>query len=140
MSNLFLTADNKVDFIPNELYSEFNIHHGENYDQVIKDQYKEEQGIDYNYNALFEYNKKAFKKQISENLGKVSRDPNITKYDDTYSVTPYATYIMTPLSGADIEFVVSRFDNCVGEWKHNDEDCGNDNTTPCKRYTKEYEI
>ena len=169
MSDLFLTADNidinkfrkkypnnilniskqdifkkddEDDFIPNELYSDFEIYDQENYDQVIKDQYKKEQGVDYDYNALFEYNKTAFKKQISENLGQVSitRDPNITKFDDTYSLTPYATYMMTPLSGGDMENVVSRFDNCVGRWRNKNKDKHCKDNKPCKKYTKEFEI
>ena len=64
-------------------------------------------------------------------------DPRITKYSDTYSITPYATYMITPLSQMDGEDIVSRFDRCYGEWE-NIGRCHKDK--PCKRVEQEFYI
>ena len=68
-------------------------------------------------------NKEQLEKEIRENIGEISikRDPRITKYDDTYSLTPYATYMLTAISMPDGGHVFSRYDDCFGTW--NDGEC-----------------
>jgi hypothetical protein len=73
------------------------------------------------FNTLFNLGNQMNQEQINDNVNEViiTRDPNITKYSDTYSMTPYATYILGPLSnldGNDINFVEGRYDNCIGKW------------------------
>ena len=73
------------------------------------------------FNTLFNLGNQMNQEQIRDNVNEViiTRDPNITKYSDTYSMTPYATYILGPLSnldGNDINFVEGRYDNCIGKW------------------------
>ena len=70
------------------------------------------------YNKIFEMNKKKLEQKIIDLSGQVSitPDPYRTKYSDTYSITPYATNLLTPLSGDHIDNIVSRFDDCVGIW------------------------
>lgn len=70
------------------------------------------------YNKMFQRNKNMLEKKIIDLSGQVSieSDPYRTKYTDTYSITPYATNLLTPLSGDDIDNVVSRFDDCFGTW------------------------
>jgi len=72
------------------------------------------------YNKMFQENKKKLEEKIIDMSGQVSieSDPYRTKYRDTYSLTPYATNLLTPLSGDDIDTVVSRFDDCFGTWNN----------------------
>ncbi len=70
----------------------------------------------------------------------ITRDPRITKYEDTYSLTPYATYILTPFSDIDGEDIVSRFDSCYGEWVTKHQERCDINTEPCKRIKQHFRI
>ena len=108
------------------------------------------------YNKMFEMNKKKLEQKIIDLSGQVSitPDPYRTKYRDTYSITPYATNLLTPLSGDDIDNVVSRFDDCVGVWSDGYYDKRNSKWhdskekhcykngifDPCQKYTKYYRI
>ena len=79
------------------------------------------------FNTLFNLGNKMNERNIRDNIGEViiTRDPNISKYSDTYSMTPYATYLLGPLSeldGDNINFVESRYDNCIGKWIDLDKD------------------
>jgi hypothetical protein len=79
------------------------------------------------FNTLFNLGNKMNEINIRDNVGEViiTRDPNISKYSDTYSMTPYATYLLGPLSeldGDDINFVESRYNNCIGKWIDLDKD------------------
>jgi len=59
-------------------------------------------------------------------------------YEDTYSVTPYATFMITPLSQMDGEDIVSRFDRCHGEWVNKrDGECQDE---PCKKIKQHFII
>ena len=79
------------------------------------------------FNTLFNLGNKMNEENIRNNVGEViiTRDPNISKYSDTYSMTPYATYLLGPLAnldGDDINFVESRYNNCIGKWIDLDKD------------------
>ena len=122
LSNLFtLICAKNIDFY--EPFSEYEIYNENAYKNirpVLKDflsDYKVEQTKD-DFNKKILDIQKQEEKEIAENLGEISikRDPRITKYEDTYSITPYATYLLTPLSDIDGEDIVSRFDRCYGEW------------------------
>ena len=101
-------------YVPNEDETDYMIYDRENYDEQIKAEYSE-RGIDYDYNAMFEASKQSFIEQIRDNMKMptIIRDPNTTKYTDTYSQTPYATYMLTPLSGRDIEDILYRDHNDI---------------------------
>jgi hypothetical protein len=61
-------------------------------------------------------------------------------YDDTYSVTPYATYMITPLSQMDGDDIVSRFDRCYGEWENIERCPHKDGEDSCERVLHEFII
>jgi hypothetical protein len=61
-------------------------------------------------------------------------------YEDAYSITPYATYMMTPLSKMDGEDIVSRFDRCYGEWENIRKCPKKDGPNKCKRVKHEFII
>lgn len=102
------------DYVPNEDETDYMIYDRENYDEQIKAEYSK-RGIDYDYNAMFEASKQSFIKQIRDNMKMptIIRDPNTTKYTDTYSQTPYATFMLTPLSGREIENILYRDHNDI---------------------------
>ena len=120
---------NKIDFY--ESYSDTGIYNKEAYlqDRPIYNEFMKNYSIEpesNNFNKTIHERKVKEEKEIAENLAEISitRDPRITKYEDTYSLTPYATYLLTPLSDIDGEDIVSRFDSCYGEWVNKKEcDC-----------------
>ena len=103
--------------------NEYGIYDENNYKNVrpVLKEYLEDYKIeqtkeDFNREILLQSKKE--QSEIAKNMGEISivRDPRITKYEDTYSITPYATFMITPLSQMDGEDIVSRFDRCYGEW------------------------
>ena len=129
------------DYVPNEDETDYMIYDRENYDEQIKQEYSK-QGIDYDYNAMFEASKQSFIEQIRDNMKMptIIRDPNTTQYTDTYSQTPYATYMLTPLSGRDIEDILYRDHNdiiyCEDEMSANS--CKDDEVFEYKRQCRPY--
>ena len=127
--NKDIDNSNKIDFY--ESYSDAGIYNNESYlqDRPIYNEFMEDYSIDQsnnNFNQMIHERKVKEEKEIAENLAEISitTDPRITKYEDTYSLTPYATYLLTPLSDMDGEDIVSRFDSCYGEWVNKKEcDC-----------------
>lgn len=124
----------------------FAIYDSNNYDNVrpIFKEFMEDYSIEPNrddFNREIELQKIREQNERMKNYGEISStsDPRITKYEDTYSITPYATYMITPLSQMDGDDIVSRFDRCYGEWKNlRGERCHKDK--PCKRVEQEYII
>ena len=103
--------------------NEYGIYDENNYKNVrpvlkvyLEDYKIEQTKEDFNREILLQHKRE--QNEIVKNMGEISivRDPRITKYEDTYSVTPYATFMITPLSQIDGEDIVSRFDRCYGEW------------------------
>ena len=139
-----MNSTQNIDFY--EPFSEYEIYNENAYKNIrpiFKDfisDYKVEQTKD-DFNKKILDIQKQEEKEITENLGEISiqKDPRITKYEDTYSITPYATYLLTPLSDIDGEDIVSRFDRCYGEWvnKHH-EKCHKNQ--PCKRIKQHFRI
>ena len=120
---------------------EFAIYDLNNYDNVrpIFKKFMKENSIEPSkddFNREIELQKVKEQNEIMKNYGEIS-DPRITKYSDTYSITPYATYMITPLSQMDGDDIVNRFDRCYGEWK-NIGRCHKDK--PCKRVEQEFYI
>tara|TARA_B100001123_G_scaffold344222_1_gene391132 strand:- start:2669 stop:3655 length:987 start_codon:yes stop_codon:yes gene_type:complete len=139
-----MNSTQNIDFY--EPFSDYEIYNENAYKNIrpifknfISD-YKVEQTKD-DFNKKILDIQKQEEKEITENLGEISiqKDPRITKYEDTYSITPYATYLLTPLSDIDGEDIVSRFDRCYGEWvnKHH-EKCHKNQ--PCKRIKQHFRI
>ena len=104
--------------------SEFAVYDGENYTKQLREYQKLQQNVENvsidEYNKIFTVSKNKIEKEIIDLEGQVNitRDPYISEYTDTYSTTPYATYMLTPLSGSNIETEVSRFDDCFGIWNN----------------------
>jgi hypothetical protein len=124
--------------------NEYGIYDMNNYenDRPILKKYSDDYNIiqtkdDYNREILLQHDRE--QNEIVKNMGEISitRDPRITKYEDTYSITPYATFMITPLSKMDGEDIVSRFDHCYGEWENVDR-CNINK--PCKRIENEFII
>ena len=123
---------------------QFAIYDSNNYDNVrpIFKEFMKENSIEPSkddFNREIELQKVREQNEIMKNYGEISisSDPRITKYSDTYSITPYATYMITPLSQMDGDDIVSRFDRCYGEWE-NIGRCHKDK--PCKRVEQEFYI
>jgi len=133
----------KIDFF--EQYSDSGIYDENNYNnRPIHDKFYEDYSIEPetdNFNEMIKKNKEQLEKEIRENIGEISikKDPRITKYEDTYSLTPYATYLITPLSDMDEDDIISRFDNCYGEWITNKNQNCEDNK-PCKKIKQKFYI
>ena len=86
----------------------------------------------------------------------VKSDPNRVKYNDIYSQTPYATYMLTDIGGNSFNNVVSRFNDCNGVWSDGYYDNANTKwhdskkekcyykngkeKDPCIKYNKYYRI
>ena len=140
----------------------YEIYDSENYNESL-DKYQElrEQTIEVSmdeYNKMFEMNKRKLEQKIIDMSGQVSvkPDPYRSRYTDAYSITPYATYLLTDLAGDNVDHVVSRFDDCYGVWSdgYYDEQntkwhdskkkpCHNKtdgNIIPCNTYTKYYRV
>jgi hypothetical protein len=124
----------------------YAIYNENNYDNVrpiykdfLEDYSIEQTKDDFNREILLQKNRE--QNEIVENMGEISitSDPRITKYSDTYSVTPYATFMLTPLSDIDGEDIVSRFDHCYGEWVNKKEERCDENK-PCKRIKQKFRI
>ena len=122
----------------------YAIYNENNYDNVrpIFKEFMENYSIEQNkedFNREIELQKIREQNEIMKNYGEISitSDPRITKYEDTYSITPYATYMITPLSQMDGDDIVSRFDRCYGEWENIDRCHKN---KPCKRVEQVYII
>ena len=136
---------NRIDFY--ESYSDAGIYNKEAYlqDRPIYNEFIKDYNIEpvnNNFNQMIHERKVREEKEIAENLAEISitSDPRITKYEDTYSLTPYATYLLTPLSDIDGEDIVSRFDSCYGEWVTKHQDRCDINTEPCKRIKQHFRI
>jgi len=136
---------NRIDFY--ETYSDAGIYNKEAYlqDRPIYNEFIKDYNIEpvnNKFNQMIHERKVRLEKEIAENLAEISitRDPRITKYEDTYSLTPYATYILTPFSDIDGEDIVSRFDSCYGEWVTRHQDRCDINTEPCKRIKQHFKI
>ena len=141
--------------------NQYKIYDTENYNESL-DKYQKlrENTINVSmdeYNKMFELNKRKLEQKIIDMSGQVTikPDPYRTKYPDTYSITPYATYLLTDLAGDNIDHVVSRFDDCYGVWSdgyYNErnsewydskkEKCYNkdDDFEACNKYTKYYRV
>jgi hypothetical protein len=126
--------------------NEYGIYDMNNYenDRPILKKYSDDYNIiqtkdDYNREILLQHDRE--QNEIVKNMGEISitRDPRITKYEDTYSITPYATFMITPLSQMDGEDIVSRFDHCYGEWVRNKNNKCTDKE-PCKRVKEHFYI
>jgi len=140
--NIKIDNTDNIDFF--EPYSISGIYNMNNYnDRPIHEQFLEDYSIEPktdNFNEMIEKNKIKLQKEIIENTGEISmkRDPRITRYDDTYSLTPYATYLITPLSNIDQDDVISRMDHCYGEWiSKKNQNCDN---KPCKKIKQKFHI
>ena len=127
--------------------NEFAIYDLNNYDNVrpIFKEFMKDYSIEPNrndFNREIELQKIREQNEIMKNYGEISitSDPRITKYGDTYSVTPYATYMITPLSQMDGEDIVSRFDRCYGEWENIERCPYKDDEDSCKRVLHEFII
>ena len=127
--------------------NEYGIYDMNNYENIrpLLSEYLEDYKIEqtknnYNREILLQHNRE--QSEIVKNMGEISitRDPRITKYEDTYSITPYATYMITPLSDIDGEDIVSRFDSCYGEWITKKKHECNADTEPCKRIKQHFRI
>jgi len=127
--------------------NEYGIYDENNYKNVrpvlkenLEDYKIEQTKDDFNREILLQ-NKKE-QSEIAKNMGEISivRDPRITKYEDTYSITPYATFMITPLSQMDGEDIVSRFDRCYGEWITGHRHKCNADTEPCKKIKQHFII
>jgi hypothetical protein len=134
-----------IDF--NSPLNEYGIYDKNNYENVrpLLNEYLEDYNIiqtkdDYNKEILLQKVKE--QNEIVKNMGEISitRDPRITKYEDTYSITPYATFMITPLSQMDGEDIVSRFDRCYGEWENIRKCPKKDGPNKCKRIEHEFII
>ena len=126
--------------------NEFAIYDLNNYDNVrpIFKEFMEDYSIEQNkddFNREIELQKIREQNEIMKNYGEISitSDPRITKYEDTYSITPYATYMITPLSQMDEDDIVSRFDSCYGEWVNKRGERCHKNK-PCKRIKQKFKI
>ena len=139
-----MNSTQNIDFYePFREYEIYNENAYKNIRPVLKDflsDYKVEQTKD-DFNKKILDIQKQEEKEIAENQGEISikRDPRITKYEDTYSITPYATYLLTPLSDIDGEDIVSRFDRCYGEWVNKRHEKCHENQ-PCKRIKQHFRI
>jgi len=142
-------------------YTEYEVYDDKNYNQQIRQYQKlqdkvEKVAID-EYNKIFELSKRQIEKNIVDLESDVSiiGDPHRIKYTDTYSITPYATYMLTALSEPDGGHISSRFDDCFGTWNDGYKDdrnnkwhdvkekhCKNVSPTndPCKKYKQVYKI
>jgi hypothetical protein len=134
-----------IDFYsPLNEYGIYDINNYEN-DRPILKKYSDDYNIiqtkdDYNREILLQHDRE--QNEIVKNMGEISitRDPRITKYEDTYSITPYATFMITPLSKMDGEDIVSRFDRCYGEWENIRRCPKKDGSNKCKRIRHEFII
>ena len=140
----------------------YEIYDSENYNESL-DKYQKlrEKTIEVSmdeYNKMFEMNKRKLEQEIIDMSGQISVKsyPYRSKYTDTYSITPYATYLLTDLAGDNVDHIVSRFDDCYGVWSdgYYDEqntkwhdskknNCYNESGTefiPCNTYTKYYRV
>ena len=145
--NKDIDNSNKIDFY--ESYSDTGIYNKEAYlqDRPIYKEFIEDYTIESennNFNQMIQERKVKEEKEIAENLAEISitKDPRITKYEDTYSLTPYATYLLTPLSDMDGEDIVSRFDSCYGEWvtRHRNRCPKEEGVNKCKKVLHEFII
>ena len=123
--------------------NEFAIYDSNNYNNVrpIFKEFMEDYSIEQNkddFNREIELQKIREQNEIMKNYGEISitSDPRITKYRDTYSVTPYSDFKVMNTTEADSDIVKS-LDHCKGEWV--DVDKCNPNK-PCKRILQEYII
>ena len=130
-----------IDF--NSQLNEYGIYDMNNYENVrpILSEYLDDYNIiqtkdDYNKEILLQHNRE--QNEIAKNMGEISitRDPRITKYEDTYSITPYANFKIMDTTETDIDIVKS-LDHCKGEWVNVDR-CNINK--PCKRILQEYII
>ena len=142
--DLFKNKTNDVGF--NEPLNEYGIYDENNYSNIrpIFQDYLEDYKIeqtkgDFNREILLQRKKE--QNEIVKNIGEISivRDPRITKYEDTYSMTPYATFMITPLSQMDGEDIVSRFDQCYGSWITRKKDRCNSGE-PCSKIKQHFRI
>jgi len=127
--------------------NEYGIYDKNNYENVrpLLNEYLDDYNIiqtkdDYNKEILLQHNRE--QNEIVKNMGEISitRNPRITKYEDTYSITPYATYMITPLSQMDGDDIVSRFDSCYGEWENIRRCPKKDGSNKCKKIRHEFII
>ena len=139
--DLYKNNTNNIDFY--EPLNENGIYDENNYSNVrpiLKDyleNYKIEQTKDdFNREILLQRKKEQI--EIVKNIGEISivRDPRITKYEDTYSITPYSTFKILDTDETD-EDIANSLDHCRGEWVNID-DC--DLNKPCKKILQEYII
>mgnify|MGYP006140337373 FL=1 len=130
-----------IDF--NSPLNEYGIYDMNNYENVrpLLNEYLDDYNIiqtkdDYNKEILLQHNRE--QNEIAKNMGEISitRDPRITKYEDTYSITPYANFKIMDTTETDIDIVKS-LDHCKGEWVNVDR-CNINK--PCKRILQEYII
>ena len=145
--NKDIDNSNKIDFY--ESYSDTGIYNKEAYlkERPIYSEFMKNYSIEpesSNFNQMIHERKVKEEKEIAENLAEISitTDPRITKYEDTYSLTPYATYLLTPLSDMDGEDIVSRFDSCYGEWvtRHRNRWPKEEGVNKCKKVLHEFII
>jgi len=130
-----------IDF--NSPLHEYGIYDMKNYKNIrpILSEYLDDYNIiqtkdDYNKEILLQHNRE--QNEIAKNMGEISitRDPRITKYEDTYSITPYANFKIMDTTETDIDIVKS-LDHCKGGWVNVDR-CNINK--PCKRILQEYII
>tara|TARA_B100001094_G_scaffold37020_1_gene31187 strand:+ start:16705 stop:17859 length:1155 start_codon:yes stop_codon:yes gene_type:complete len=143
--NKDIDNSNRIDFY--ESYSDTGIYNKEAYlqDRPIYNEFIKDYNIEpvnNNFNQMIHKRKVKEEKEIAENLAEISitSDPRITKYEDTYSLTPYATYLLTPLSDIDGEDIVSRFDSCYGEWVNIGKCPKKEGKNKCKKVLQEFII
>jgi hypothetical protein len=123
--------------------NQFAIYDSNNYDNIrpIFKEFMEDYSIEQNkddFNREIELQKIREQNEIMKNYGEISitSDPRITKYSDTYSVTPYSDFKVMNTTEADSDIVKS-LDHCKGEWVNVDRCNPN---KPCKRILQEYII
>lgn len=123
--------------------NEFSIYDSNNYDNVrpIFKEFMKDYSIEPNrddFNREIELQKIREQNEIMKNYGEISitSDPRITKYGDTYSMTPYSDFKVMNTTEADSDIIKS-LDHCKGEWVNVDRCNPN---KPCKRILQEYII
>ena len=122
---------------------QFAIYDLNNYDNVrpIFKEFMKENSIEPSkddFNREIELQKIREQNEIMKNYGEISitSDPRITKYSDTYSITPYSDFKVMNTTETDSDIVES-LDHCKGEWVNVDRCNPN---KPCKRILQEYII
>ena len=126
-----------------ESNTQYAIYDLNDYDNIrpIYKEFMENYNIEPNkddFNREIELQKIREQNEIMKNYGEISitSDPRITKYGDTYSITPYSDFKVMNTTEADSD-IINSLDHCKGEWVNVDRCNPN---KPCKRILQEYII